>query len=128
MSAYSLTLKNRDLISNLTFDHHGLLPVVVQDAETGGVLMLAYMNRESLEATLKTGNATYWSRSRNMLWMKGETSGNVQKVTRMVADCDGDALLLFVHQVGNACHTGERSCFHQLLAASKRGQRKNSPL
>jgi phosphoribosyl-AMP cyclohydrolase len=91
----------------------GLIPAVVQDAATGEVLMMAYMNRESWEATVKTGKATFWSRSRKKLWLKGESSGNVQLVREIRLDCDGDTLLLKVEQIGGAaCHTGHRSCFH----------------
>jgi phosphoribosyl-AMP cyclohydrolase len=89
-----------------------LIPAIAQDAKTGEVLMLAYMNRQSLASTLKSGRATYWSRSRNELWEKGATSGHTQKVLAISLDCDGDALLLKVEQVGAACHTGEESCFH----------------
>ncbi|MHA1593127.1 MAG: phosphoribosyl-AMP cyclohydrolase [Candidatus Baldrarchaeia archaeon] len=93
----------------------GLVPVVVQDVKTGEVLMLAYMNREALKRTLETGLAHYYSRSRKRLWMKGETSGNIQKVKEILVDCDNDAILLKVEQVGVACHTGEYSCFHKAL-------------
>jgi phosphoribosyl-AMP cyclohydrolase len=93
----------------------GLVPVIVQDAKTKEVLMLAYANKEALENTLKTGKGTYWSRSRNELWVKGETSGHTQKVTRVVADCDYDAVLYIVEQTGSACHTGDYSCFHNSL-------------
>jgi len=89
-----------------------LIPAIAQDAKTGEVLMLAYMNRQSLALTLKSGRATYWSRSRSELWEKGATSGHTQKVLAISLDCDGDALLLKVEQVGAACHTGEESCFH----------------
>jgi phosphoribosyl-AMP cyclohydrolase len=92
-----------------------LIPAVAQDANTGEVLMLAYMNRQSLAITLNTGRATYWSRSRNELWEKGATSGNTQKVLAIALDCDGDALLLKVEQIGVACHTGDKSCFHTPL-------------
>lgn len=88
-----------------------LIPVVVQDAKTNNVLMLAYMNDESLKLTKKTGFMHYWSRSRNAIWKKGETSGNVQKVIELMTDCDGDAMLARVEQTGNACHTGSYSCF-----------------
>ena len=92
----------------------GLIPVVIQDASTHEVLMLGYMNRESWEKTLETGKATYWSRSRQKLWLKGETSGHVQEVKEAFLDCDGDTILLKVDQIGKAaCHTGFRSCFHQ---------------
>ncbi len=91
---------------------NGLIPVVVQDAKTKEVLMLAYANKEALEHTLKTKKGTYWSRSRKELWVKGETSGHTQKVIRVVADCDYDALLYVVEQKGPACHTGAQTCFH----------------
>jgi phosphoribosyl-AMP cyclohydrolase len=91
---------------------NGLIPVVVQDAETKEVLMLAYANKEALEYTLKTGKGTYWSRSRNELWVKGESSGHTQKIKRVVADCDYDALLYVVEQKGPVCHTGADTCFH----------------
>jgi phosphoribosyl-AMP cyclohydrolase len=91
---------------------NGLIPVVVQDAKTKEVLMLAYANREALEHTLKTGKGTYWSRSRKELWVKGETSGHTQKVVRVVADCDYDAVLYVVEQKGPVCHTGAVTCFH----------------
>ncbi len=94
----------------------GLIPVIVQDAETKEVLMMAYMNRESWEATLKTGKATYWSRSRQKLWLKGESSGNVQIIKAIFIDCDEDTILLHVRQIGDAaCHTGHRSCFYRKL-------------
>jgi len=92
----------------------GLIPVVTQDYETNDVLMLAYMNRESWLKTLETGRATYWSRSRNTLWVKGETSGNVQIVREILVDCDLDTVVLKVDQVGGAaCHMGYRSCFYR---------------
>jgi phosphoribosyl-AMP cyclohydrolase len=93
-----------------------LIPAIAQDVKTGEVLMLAYMNRQSLAITLKTGKATYWSRSRNELWEKGATSGHTQKVLAISLDCDGDALLLKVEQTGAACHTGDKSCFHNPLS------------
>ena len=92
-----------------------LIPAIAQDAKTGEVLMLAYMNRQSLALTLKSGRATYWSRSRNELWEKGATSGNTQRVLAISLDCDGDAILIKVEQSGAACHTGEQSCFHNQL-------------
>ena len=94
------------------------IPAIAQDAQTGEVLMLAYMNRESLAQTLATGKATYWSRSRNELWVKGATSGHTQEVLAISLDCDGDALLLKVNQVGAACHTGDKTCFHNPLQIS----------
>ena len=92
----------------------GLVPAIVQDYRTGEVLMVAFMNQAAWESTLKTGRATYYSRSRKSLWMKGETSGNVQLVKEIRVDCDNDAVLLKIEQVGAAaCHTGHRSCFHK---------------
>ena len=93
----------------------GLLPAIVQDDETGEVLMLAYMNRDAWLKMLETGKATFWSRSRNTLWLKGETSGHVQLVREVRVDCDDDTILLKVHQRGAACHTGHRSCFYRKL-------------
>jgi len=91
----------------------GLIPAVAQDAATGEVLMLAYMNRQALEKTIETGEVHYWSRSRRELWRKGGTSGHVQKLRELRLDCDGDAILVKIEQVGGAaCHTGHRSCFH----------------
>lgn len=92
-------------------DDKELMPVVVQDVKNNNVLMLAYMNDESIELTKKTGYMHYWSRSRDAMWKKGETSGNVQKVVELMTDCDGDAMLARVEQTGNACHTGTYSCF-----------------
>lgn len=94
---------------------NGLVPAIVQDAISGEVLMLGYMNEESLCKTLETGLATYWSRSRNELWTKGETSGHYQHVQEIRIDCDEDTLLIKVIQDGAACHTGNRSCFYRLL-------------
>lgn len=95
----------------------GLIPAVVQDATTGEVLMMAYMNRLAWQKTLETGIATYWSRSRNALWVKGETSGNTQKVHAIFIDCDNDTVLLKVDQAGGAaCHTGYRSCFYRRIS------------
>ena len=99
-------------MSKIKFDEKGLVPAIAQDVKTGQVLMLAYMNAESLQMTLDSGYATYFSRSRQQLWRKGETSGHTQRVLEMRYDCDGDALLLAVEQEGPACHTGEISCFH----------------
>ncbi len=100
----------------MKFDAEGLLPVVVRDAANGGVAMLAWANREAIERTLATGRATFWSRSRQALWVKGETSGHGIEVLDVVADCDGDALLYESRVTGPACHTGEKSCFHRSLA------------
>lgn len=95
----------------LKFDANGLIPAVVQDVETGAVLMVAYMNLEAVEHTIQTKRATFWSRSRQKFWIKGETSGNVQHVRGLYVDCDQDCLLVKVEQVGAACHEGYRSCF-----------------
>jgi phosphoribosyl-AMP cyclohydrolase len=95
----------------LKFDEKGLIPAIIQDVENGDVLMLGYMNKESLDRTIKSGRTWFWSRSRHEFWCKGETSGNRQYVREIRYDCDADALLVKVQQVGPACHTGERSCF-----------------
>jgi phosphoribosyl-AMP cyclohydrolase len=95
----------------LTFDRDGLVAAVAQQHDTGEVLMLAWMNRDAVEETLATGQVCYWSRSRKKLWRKGKTSGQAQRLVELRVDCDGDALLLLVDQIGAACHTGTRSCF-----------------
>jgi len=100
---------------DLRFDERGLIPAVVQEADTGEVLMVAWMDRNALDATLGTGLSHFWSRSRGQLWQKGETSGHVQHVERLYADCDADVLLVQVHQDGVACHTGHRTCFFRAL-------------
>jgi phosphoribosyl-AMP cyclohydrolase len=100
------------------FDASGLVGAIAQDAETGEVLMLAWMNAEALARTLETGRATYWSRSRGEMWVKGETSGHIQKVVEVRVDCDQDAVLLKVRQTGGACHTGRESCFYRIADAS----------
>jgi phosphoribosyl-AMP cyclohydrolase len=106
-------MTEEDLMQKLDWKKgNGLIPVVTQDAESKAMLMLAYANKEALKKTLRTGFAHYWSRSRGKLWMKGETSGHTQKIVRVVADCDYDALLYVVKQKGPACHTGEATCFH----------------
>ncbi len=102
-------------ISKIKFDEKGLVPVVVQDVKTHAVLMLAYMNEESIAKTQETGNMVYFSRSRQKLWLKGETSGNIQTVHELKIDCDGDTLLAIVSQKGPACHTGAYSCFFDSL-------------
>lgn len=102
-------------VTALLKDGLDLIPAIAQDAATGEVLMMAYMNHESLAITINTGRATYWSRSRNELWEKGGTSGHTQKVLSIAVDCDGDTLLLQVEQTGAACHTGDRTCFHRKL-------------
>ncbi len=99
----------------IKFNGEGLVPAIAQDANTGEVLMLAYMNKEALSLTLSTGRAHYWSRSRRSLWLKGDTSGNYQNVKSVLYDCDGDTILLLVEPLGPACHTGERTCFYRAL-------------
>jgi len=111
------------IFEGLHYDANGLIPAVVQDAETGEVLMLAYMNEESLLKTLNTGESHFWSRSRQELWRKGATSGNIQKVHRIVPDCDGDTLLVQVEQTGAACHTGHRTCFYSQAHKDGSGSR-----
>jgi len=103
-------------LDRVRWDENGLVPVIAQDAESGEVLMLAWMNRAALEATVVSGQAVYWSRSRGRLWRKGESSGHTQRVRAILLDCDADAIVLKVEQVGGiACHTGRRSCFYQRL-------------
>jgi len=105
-----------NFIEELNFDDRGLIPAIAQDALSGEVLMVAWMNAESLRRTIETGEAVYWSRSRRKLWHKGETSGNIQKVAEIRCDCDKDVLLLKIEQVGGAaCHLGYRSCFSWVL-------------
>lgn len=105
-----------DWLSRVRWDDNGLAPAIAQEANTGRVLTLAWMNRRALAATADSGYATYWSRSRQKLWRKGETSGHLQRVAGIALDCDNDALLIRVQQVGGvACHTGRASCFHQIL-------------
>lgn len=102
-------------ISEIKFDSNGLIPSIVQDAETNQVLMMAYMNAESLQLTLEKKETYFWSRSRNELWHKGGTSGNIQKVLEVRVDCDADTLLILVQSAGPACHTGEQSCFYRSI-------------
>lgn len=110
------------VLNSLKFDDSGLIPAVVIDADSGALLMLAYMNRESLKITINEGYTCFWSRSRKELWRKGETSGNRQKVVSITADCDFDALEVRVHKLGPACHTGSESCFfNELLPAAEPG-------
>lgn len=99
------------LFNDLKFDANGLVPTIVQSADTGRVLMMAWMNRESLSLTIEKGETVFFSRSRNELWHKGATSGNTQKLVSLQADCDGDTLLAIVHEAGPACHNGTESCF-----------------
>lgn len=106
-----------ELFERIKFNPDGLIPAIAQSAQTGEVLMLAWMNRESIELTLTSKSATYFSRSRNEIWVKGATSGNTQKVTEIRLDCDGDTILLKVEEAGPACHTGNQTCFDADLIA-----------
>lgn len=104
------------MIPDLTYDERGLIPAIVQDIKTSEVLMMAYMNKESLARTVELGKTCFWSRSRQQFWVKGETSGNVQLVKTILYDCDADTLLVKVEQVGKgACHTGNRTCFYRTI-------------
>lgn len=107
-------------LDSLRYDEGGLIPVIAQDAETGEVLMMAWANREALERTLTEGRMVYWSRSRQELWRKGDTSGHVQHWQKLLIDCDSDTIVARIHQEGPACHTGERSCFYRSLAPAER--------
>ncbi|ADG81709.1 bifunctional phosphoribosyl-AMP cyclohydrolase/phosphoribosyl-ATP diphosphatase HisIE [Thermincola potens] len=109
-------------VNNLKFNADGLIPAIVQDVRSKEVLMLAYMNAESLHKTLETGETWFYSRSRQELWHKGATSGNIQKVKEVFYDCDADALLVMVEQQGVACHTGEKTCFHNRVDGIKENQ------
>ncbi len=105
-----------ELARTIRWNERGLVPVIAQDADNGEVLMMAWMNRESLALTLEGGRAVYFSRSRNSLWRKGDTSGHTQTLVEMRVDCDADCLLMKVRQVGAACHTGNRSCFYRKVS------------
>lgn len=107
-----------DILNEIKFDEKGLVPAIAQDYLTGDVLMMAYMNSDALEKTMVSGKAHYFSRSRNKLWLKGETSGHFQHIKGIYYDCDIDTLLLKVEQIGSACHTGERSCFYREVETS----------
>ena len=102
-------------IPKLKFDKNGLIPAIIQDKKSGDVLMVAYMNRQSLRSTIEEGRTCFWSRSRKVFWRKGESSGHIQKVKQILYDCDKDALLIKVEQKGVACHTGEWSCFYRKI-------------
>ncbi len=104
-----------ELLSEIKYGANGLVPAIVQDADTHEVLTLAYMNAESLRRTMETGETVFWSRSRQELWHKGATSGNVQRVVEVRVDCDADTLLIRVQPAGPACHTGERTCFYRKI-------------
>ncbi len=102
-------------LNQIKFDSNGLIPAIVQDADTKDILMMAYMNQESLQLTLEKGETIFWSRSRQELWHKGATSGNTQQVVEIRVDCDQDTLLILVHPAGPACHTGNQTCFYRSL-------------
>jgi phosphoribosyl-AMP cyclohydrolase len=109
-------MSKQHIFEQLSFNADGLIPVIAQDVSTGDILMMAWMNAESIEATLQRGEAVYWSRSRQKLWHKGEESGNTQHIHEIRLDCDGDTLLLKVEQTGGiACHTGRHNCFYRKL-------------
>lgn len=110
-----MTKKIKFNLGSLKFDKQGLIPAIIQDYRTGEVLMLAYLNKESLRRTLRLGKTCFWSRSRKFYWIKGETSGNCQFIKSIAYDCDLDTLLIKVRQVGVACHTGNRSCFYRKI-------------
>ena len=110
---------DQDLLEKVKYNEKSLVPGIVQDMHSGEILMQAYMNKESLKKTIETGNATFWSRSRQKLWMKGETSGNIMKVQGLLIDCDEDSLVLLVNPEGPACHTGDRTCYHRVLAKNE---------
>ena len=114
-------------LDQLKFDGNGLIPAIVQDHQNGRVLMMAWMNRASLEKTLETGKTHFWSRSRQKFWMKGESSGHIQTVKDIALDCDGDTLLIQVDQVGAACHEGYRSCFYRSAPAGGAGIKITEP-
>jgi phosphoribosyl-AMP cyclohydrolase len=104
------------ILDDLKYDENDLVPAIIQDDENGDVLMMAWMNREAARRTLETGRVNFWSRSRQKYWIKGETSGHVQKVRSVAMDCDGDCLLIRVEQTGAACHEGYRSCFFRTIS------------
>ncbi len=110
-----MTAGTEALVESVTFDQRGLVPAIAQQADNGEVLMMAWMNAEALRETLNSGRVCYWSRSRQQLWRKGETSGHVQRLVEARVDCDGDTLLLLVEQTGPACHTNRPNCFYRAL-------------
>jgi phosphoribosyl-AMP cyclohydrolase len=112
---------------NLKFNSDGLIPAIIQDSDNGRVLMMAWMNRASIEATIATGKTHFWSRSRQKFWVKGESSGHTQTVKDIAMDCDGDTLLIKVEQIGAACHEGYRSCFFRSIAEGGAATRVTEP-
>lgn len=122
-----MTIKE-NLFDIIKFDEKGLIPAIAQDFQTGQILMLAWMNRQSIELTMRTKKAHYFSRSRQKLWQKGETSGQIQNVKEILVDCDGDCLILKVEQKGVACHTGTKSCFFRTVNQDGTVVRNQEPL
>lgn len=118
--------RSLDFINQVKFDEKGLVPAIAQDSQSGAVLMLAYMNRDALQKTVETKRATYFSRSRQQLWVKGETSGHIQEVVDLRVDCDGDAILLQVIQTGPACHTGSDTCFFNRILGDESAPSKGA--
>ena len=117
------------IIEQLKFDSDGLIPAIAQEEKSGEILMMAWMNKESLRTTIETHRATYWSRSRKKIWMKGEESGNIQEIRSIHVDCDGDVVLLKVNQIGGAaCHTGHRTCFYREVADGGQGFKESSDI
>ena len=114
-------------LDNLKYDDNGLIIAIAQDNKTNEVLMVAYMNREALKLTIETGIAHYWSRSRQKLWKKGESSGHMQTVHEMLVDCDMDAIVMKIEQKGGACHTGHRSCFYRNIEGDVVGEKVFDP-
>ncbi|MFP4687143.1 MAG: bifunctional phosphoribosyl-AMP cyclohydrolase/phosphoribosyl-ATP diphosphatase HisIE [bacterium] len=119
---------NDAIFEDLKFNDQGLIPAIAQDVDSGEIRMLAYMNREAIKKTLETGFVHYYSRSRQQLWKKGETSGNLQEFVDMRLDCDGDTILVFIRQQGVACHTGKRNCFYRRLNSETESWEETDPL
>jgi phosphoribosyl-AMP cyclohydrolase len=124
----SIATEPQTFAETVRYNEAGLVTVVVQDIANGDVLMVAYMNAEALRRTMETGRATYWSRSRQQFWIKGESSGNVQQVRELRVDCDGDCLLLKVEQTGAACHAGYRTCFFRAATPEGGVETRGEPL
>lgn len=115
LAQHNRTLNAEDFIAEVSFNEDGLVPAIAQDAVTGEVLMMAWMTKDTLQETIKTNRACYWSRSRQAFWRKGDSSGHAQHIKEIALDCDGDTILLKIEQIGAACHTGARSCFFTSL-------------
>ena len=115
LAQHNKTLNAEDFMAEVSFNEDGLVPAIAQDSETGAVLMMAWMTKETLQETIATNRACYWSRSRQAFWRKGDSSGHAQHIKEIALDCDGDTILLKIEQIGAACHTGARSCFFTSL-------------